>query len=195
MGMKRLVIFGVVAGVAGAAYWILAGSRLFTRNVPYVVVERDGKVELRSYGVIPEATVEMGAGENGAFMQLFRFITGSNAEKKKIAMTSPVFIEGNPDEGRRMSFAILPEEGRVKVPLPDSAQVTVSERKASLVAASRFAGSGRKAEKAAIENLRKWLEQKGRRASGAPIIAYYDAPFVPGPLRRNEVIIPLVPEG
>ena len=54
----------------------------------------------------------------------------------------------------------------------------------------RFAG-GRTVEneKAAIEKLTAWLEGQKLAGKGDPIFAYYDPPWTPVFLRRNEVMI------
>jgi hypothetical protein len=45
------------------------------------------------------------------------------------------------------------------------------------------------AEQGAIEELRAWMRVRNLQPEGEPIIAYYDAPFIPGPLRRNEAML------
>jgi hypothetical protein len=37
--------------------------------------------------------------------------------------------------------------------------------------------------------LNAWVEQQGLTPVGAIEYAFYDAPMVPGPLRRNEVMV------
>ncbi|KPQ31561.1 MAG: SOUL heme-binding protein, partial [Porphyrobacter sp. HL-46] len=39
--------------------------------------------------------------------------------------------------------------------------------------------------------LRAWLAEQGIAPTGKAEFAFYDAPMVPGPLRRNEVLIPV----
>jgi hypothetical protein len=39
--------------------------------------------------------------------------------------------------------------------------------------------------------LETWIAQQGLKRAGEPEYAFYDAPMVPGPLRRNEVLIPI----
>ena len=39
--------------------------------------------------------------------------------------------------------------------------------------------------------LRQQLRARGLAADGEPIIARYNAPFMPSPFRRNEVLIPV----
>jgi hypothetical protein len=39
--------------------------------------------------------------------------------------------------------------------------------------------------------LRAWLAGQGIVPEGEAEFAFYDAPMVPGPLRRNEVLIPV----
>jgi hypothetical protein len=63
--------------------------------------------------------------------------------------------------------------------------------------ASRYAElsfkGGRSAENEAkaIASLREWLAAKKFKSMGEPLFAYYDPPWTPIPLRRNEVMIPI----
>ena len=41
--------------------------------------------------------------------------------------------------------------------------------------------------------LAREVSEQGYEAIGAPRYAGYDAPYVPGPFRRNEVMIPIAP--
>ena len=38
-----------------------------------------------------------------------------------------------------------------------------------------------------VAQLRNWLAKRGTKSFGPPTYAYYNAPFTPWPMRRNEV--------
>ena len=46
---------------------------------------------------LPVATTPIYGDNDAAFMRLFRFIDRDNVSGDKIAMTTPVFFDGNPD--------------------------------------------------------------------------------------------------
>ena len=46
-------------------------------------------------------------------------------------------------------------------------------------------------EATAIQNLRDWAGAHGYIVEGRPVVAYYDAPWTPPPLRRNEILLRL----
>jgi hypothetical protein len=59
-------------------------------SAPYQVGRTDGKFELRDYPTLTVVETPMARGGNeadGSFNRLFRFITGGNEAKQKIAMT------------------------------------------------------------------------------------------------------------
>lgn len=82
----------------------------------------------------------MGVGEvDRGFMQLFRFITGSNESAEKIAMTSPVLIDYA--KGRQTMSFIMPKKAVEKgLPKPADEGVTLSKVKPARFAVLRFAG-------------------------------------------------------
>jgi hypothetical protein len=70
--------------------------------------------------------------------------------------------------------------------------VVVDTMKAQRVAVYRFSGSRTKdSEPQALAKLNTWLQQNKLREAGTPFSAYYDPPWTPGPMRRNEVLIPV----
>ena len=44
------------------------------------------------------------------------------------------------------------------------------------------------------KKLEAWIDQQGYRAASEPEIAGYDPPWTPGALRRNEILIRVLPE-
>ena len=60
----------------------------------YAVVQRDGQFEIRDYAshVVAETVVAVAFARAGneAFRRLFRYISGDNRSRHKVAMTAPV---------------------------------------------------------------------------------------------------------
>jgi hypothetical protein len=190
MKRRKLIVIVLAVPLALAFYWLISTSRAATETPEYKVIRKDGDVEIRDYPALPIATTAMNDdGMNGSFGQLFRFITGSNEGAEKIDMTSPVLIDTAKDK-KTMSF-IMPRKAVEKgVPKPADDNVKLGRIEASRFAVLRF-GGGRTTEnqRATVEKLRAWLEGQKIPGNGDPIFAYYDPPWTPVFLRRNEVMI------
>ena len=125
---------------------------------------------------------------DGSFNRLFRFITGGNEAKQKIAMTTPVFMSGG-STNRTMAF-VMPSGGKMEqVPRPTDALVTVRQVEPGRFAVLRYSG-GRNAENEveAERRLISWMEAEGLRPKPPPVFGYFDPPWTPAFLRRNEVM-------
>jgi effector-binding domain-containing protein len=165
-----------------------------TEEIPYEVTGRIGEVEFRKYPAIRVATVS-GFGDNEAFMFLFRFITGKNQGKKKIAMTAPVITaETIPmtapviSDLSTMSFVMPEQIALADLPEPLEPVVRLQEIPPREVAVIRFSGkAGRQSVEEMTARLLQVLVQEHIRATGTPFLMRYNPPFIPGFLRRNEV--------
>jgi len=123
----------------------------------YTVVENDGEFEIRDYAphVLAE-TVVAGAFDragNEAFRKLFRYISGDNRSRHKVAMTAPVSqeptgekIEMTAPVGQRpaedrwvVSFTMPASYARETLPEPGDSQVTLRQVPARRMAALRYA--------------------------------------------------------
>jgi DNA gyrase inhibitor GyrI len=155
-------------------------------------VRKEGIFEVRKYASIPvvSAPMEDMGKRDDSFRPLFRYISGANAEKTKIAMTSPVFMENGAaeDKSGRMSFMIPAKFSEKGAPTPTAEDVAVSEIGGGTFAVLRFKGwkDGAKREQAE-GNLTKLLSEAALKPVGKPFFAFYDPPWTPEPLRRNEV--------
>ncbi len=186
-----LIALGIVAVllITGCQF-----SRSGYETASYSVKRKDNDFEVREYPtllVVETPTVRAGDGTDGSFMRLFRYITGSNQQGQKIAMTTPVFMseqEANPT----MAFVLPKDYQASNAPLPKDANVKISEIKSGLFAVLRFEG-GRslKNESVATARLNQWLEAQHLKSTGKPIFAYFDPPWTPPFLRRNEVMVRL----
>jgi SOUL heme-binding protein len=199
-----------------ATLLIMAGPAVATEEPDYTVVEKDGAFELRQYPALLAAeTLVTGTdfddAGNVAFGRLFRYISGNNRSQaaiamtapvvqtrdgEKIAMTAPVIQQagkpGDTSVGYRVAFLVPAEYTRETVPLPLDPSVHIVATPARLVAALRFSGRMSEALHGQQElALRAELVRRKLAISGDVITAQYDAPFIPGPFRRNEVLIPV----
>ena len=176
-----ILVIGVLLAIAGCRT-----SRSGYKSAPYSVVRSDGDFELRDYPALKmvETTMKEG-GSGGSFNRLFRFITGGNDAGEKIAMTTPVFMAGS--EGT-MAF-VMPADLK-RVPQPTDGSVTVRELPAGRFAVLRFSGArSPQQETQHLERLNAWAAAQGLMASAAPVYAYFDPPWTPPFLRRNEVML------
>lgn len=157
-------------------------------SAPYVIVRSDGDFELRDYPELTVAETPMKeGGSGGSFNRLFRFITGGNKDGQKISMTTPVFMSGSRSDDT-MAFVMPAEIG--KVSQPTDGAVTVREVPGGRFAVLRFSGSrSRQQETERLEQLKAWMAAQGVGSTSLPVYAYFDPPWTPPMLRRNEVML------
>lgn len=210
--MKKLNIWNLT----GLVWCTLAISQtaVAIERPDYEVLLRDGDVEFRHYPayLVAQTTVENTSDRDEAanigFRRLFNYITGANKAKTEISMTSPVeqFAE-NPQIGQKIDMTapveqmpsqegwavafILPKIFNWdSAPVPSDPAVRIVERPARIVATLRY--SGRWTDKNVArhgQELKSYLEDHSI-AQGSPVqTAFYNAPFTPPFMRRNEVQI------
>lgn len=175
----------------------LKTSRLGYESPDYEVVEEEGLFELRKYAGFRTVTATMNdtAAMNRGFRQLFQYITGDNNTGEKIAMTVPVLMSDptetpQADSPATMSFVLPREVAEAGAPQPRGENVSLTENGSGEFAVVRFFGSqNNDASQKAGEKLQAWIEERGWKATGSELVAYYDPPWTPGFLRRNEVLI------
>jgi hypothetical protein len=201
VSLKRsLIVAGAGLGVA-VLVAACATSRAGYETAAYTVVRSDSTFEVRDYPelrVVATAMDPAGGGRDDRFMRLFRYIDGDNAASQKVAMTTPVFMtggragDGAPATPQKMNFVVPTAVAAAGAPAPKAENVVIETLPAQRVAVIRFAGnSNATVEKARLAELRAWMGARGLVAAGEPFLAYYDPPWTPGPMRRNEVLVPV----
>ncbi len=185
LGMAALVL-------AGALAWYVAATRVETPA--YAVEIRDGDIELRRYSAMVVAEVtrsgDRDAAVRAAFGPLARYIFAKGRDGDKIAMTAPV-TQTSGAEGWRVRF-IMPAASSLGSLPPPGGDVRLEAAPAARVTAIRFSGRWSDANFGRAEaRLAEWLAARGLAATGPPTYAYYNDPFTPWFLRRNEVIVPV----
>lgn len=186
---KRSLILAIFFPAVLATVWLVNNSRAATETPAYAVVKTDGKFEIRDYPELVVATAPMRDNMDNSFMTLFRFITGGNEGGQKIEMTSPVLIRSEKDK-RKMSFIVPKETVEKGVPNPTGDLVTISKIQAARFVTLRFSGKrSPETEIKAVGTLQSWMKEQKMTAKGEPVFAYYDPPWTPTFMRRNEVML------
>ena len=197
MSGKGMVYVVAVAVVVALAYfgWKLTARGAY-ESAAYTVLESDGPFETREYADLMMATTGMqfeSQGDDGSFMRLFRYIGGANEDDRKVAMTTPVFMEPEAYEASGQMGFVIPREVAVqRIPEPSSDNVQIRKRIGGRFAVIRFDGRmNRESVAKAEDELRVWMNGSGMIGDGDAEFAGYDPPWTPGLLRRNEVLIRL----
>jgi SOUL heme-binding protein len=195
MRIGRWIAAGLGIAVIGAAA-VYAQYRN-TEEPEFVAVRTDGDFELRDYPALVVAEVissgDRQRASGASFRRLAAYIFAQDRPQggESIAMTAPV-LQQETGAGRwRMRFVMPAKYTLATLPSAPS-DIALTEVPGRRMAAVRFSGNGSAGDLAAREaQLRNWLEGQGIAPLGEAEYAFYDAPMVPGPLRRNEVLIPV----
>lgn len=187
--MKMWIVVLVLALVAVPL--VLIGcqtTRAGYESAPYEVVRKDGRFEVRDYPALTVVETVTADGNDG-FNRLFRFISGQNEAEQKISMTTPVFMAG--DESKRTMAFVLPARiSPEEAPRPNDDSVRVREMPGGRFAVFCFSGGRRAAlEAETLETLKAWMREEGLEFVSTPIYGYFDPPWIPGFMRRNEVML------
>jgi DNA gyrase inhibitor GyrI len=192
------------------ARWIAAGAGLAavgaaaayaqyrqTEQPDYTVVRADADFELRDYPALVVAEVSNAGSRERAsgasFRRLAAYIFAQDRPEggEKIAMTSPVLQDETKPGQWRMRF-VMPGKYTLDTLPPAPDDITLTQMPARRMAAVRFSGNASGRDLALMEaRLREWMREARLMPAGEAEFAFYDAPMIPGPLRRNEVLIPI----
>lgn len=194
--MNALVKTTLAAGalaIVGAFSYILYERN--TAQPKFRTILAEGSFEVREYP--PLLVVEnfqsgaRGDALNRGFRQLAGYIFAKSRPGEKIAMTAPV-VQDEPADGRWRTRFIMPRKySRETLPKPP-AGVSVSEVPSRRIAVVRFSGSGEDSALSSREaELRRWMANNKLQVAGHAEYAFYNSPFIPPFLRRNEILIPV----
>lgn len=182
------------ARIYDAANAAVQSCRRLVRSIGYEVVKSLDRVEIRRYPQVIIARVD-GYGDDG-FNLLFRFISGENRQRAKVAMTAPVI-----SEKIAMTTPVISTEGSIAFVMPESytsetkpepidERVRIVEVPARILAALRFSGRWNRGIFAARSGeLLAELRKAGVRSRGEVFSMRYNPPFTPWFMRRNEVAV------
>ena len=207
---KRWAAFAAIGVLAaGLVSWGAAANDV--EEPAFAVLQTAGNIEIREYEPMIVAEANVSGDRSRAMSRGFRiiadYIFGNNIASQEIAMTSPVTqqpasqeiamtapVTQQETDGVWQVRFIMPSEYTMEtLPMPANSEVEIKEIPARKFAAIRFSGRGGMAAlDARTKELQAYLAEQGLEAAGDPAYAFYDAPWVPGPMRRNEVMIELL---
>ncbi len=173
-----------------------------------VTVSAEGYNEATYAGFSALASYIFGDNRSSGSIPMTAPVTASRTSGTKIAMTAPVTSERVRNDELESAaplctvscageyvvrftmpshFAFLED-----LPAPNDKRVVLEAVPEHLAVAARF--SGRLSEEAVADTtnrLEAWAEDEGLVIVGEPEAAQYDAPWMPGFVRHNEVLIPV----
>lgn len=178
-----------------------------TETPDYEVVKTTDSYELRRYAPYLVAEVDvsgsMARAGNSGFRILANYIFGDNRSRTRMNMTAPV---ESVDVGEKMAmtapvesvssgdgytYAFVMERRYTMdtLPMPNDSRIRIVERPERLVAVTRFSGRMNDGlyERKRSE-LMTALQRDGVEFRSGAMLARYDAPMVPGFMRRNEIM-------
>ncbi len=161
----------------------------------------NGEIEVKRYPAYRAATVrrtgELSQAANRAFSPLFRHISAND-----VSMTAPVEIRyplstleakqgASPDDGEAyVSFLyrttdIYPEQVAQGIQVEDMAPMTV-------VSLGYRGGYSFQSYEQGLQRLKVWLGKRQEyQVVSPPRRLFYDGPYIPDPLKRSEIQIPI----
>lgn len=178
----------------------------------FKILKKSGDIELREYDGYIIATVNTTAdghaaagssgfgplagyifGENKVRQQMSMtapVITTKNDQSQKISMTAPVMSQNTGESSYQVSFVMPPSFTMQDLPIPNNSDVKLQEvprHKSLAISFSGYTSESKIDEKQ--NKLQDYAKKHDIALTGKPKLARYDAPWKPGFLRHNEIIV------
>jgi len=202
--ISALAILRVGVGVAAwrAAEVLEQPKYDVLRNLGYRMEIRKYQPFLIAETAVPTAGSSSVRASSQGFRTVAKYVFGGNTGGVKMKMTAPVTTQVSDRRPARVSFVMQPSQYEQigQAPRPLNSAVKVKRVDGRLVATRSFTGPPPNDARIKRERelLLKALAEAGLAAAvvagGETLVSGYHDPFLtPGPLRRNEVAVPLDP--
>ncbi|MER0239745.1 heme-binding protein [Fulvimarina sp. MAC8] len=196
--LTLLLVAGGTIAALGAAYYVTKKVQEHAEEPGYEAVREDGVVEIRDYdAVIVAETVKSGYHEKArraGFDTLYDYIAAKNRGGKSIKMTTPVLQQLADSDGKTKGWAIrfvMPKKHTMAtLPKPEQRDVVLKEVPARRTVAIRFSGNfNATLASKQLMTLYNYLADNNLTQKGDPEYAFYNPPWTPGFMKRNEILI------
>ena len=207
MKTKKTILFSVTAAIL-LIFLINRATTMAIEEAEYDVLESTGDYELRNYHphIVAETFVKGDFDEAGneGFRRLFAYISGGNRKKLSVSMTAPVSqeqtyekitmtapVNQQKEEGMwRVTFMMPSQYTLETLPEPLDERVKLKKIESRLMAVLIYSGTwSKKRYEKKKEKLKSIIRERELVATGEPVFARYNPPFMPWFFRRNEVLI------
>ena len=171
-----------------------------TQRQEFRLIEKYEDFELREYlpCVLAEVRVsaDYSSASSAAFNHLFRYISKGNRAQEAISMTAPVIAAqrgGSAGDNEWFVSFVMPSGSRFgQLPQPNDPQVILRELDIEVCVAKSFSGRATdQLSKKKTNELRLAAGKANLKLSDETRICRFDAPFKPGFLHYNEIVIPI----
>lgn len=187
-----------------------------TPEPSWTSVRKDGDVEIRLYDPMVMAEV-VTTGErydaiNAGFRILAGYIFGGNEGNRKLAMTAPVTQQSPSDNGEKLAMTapvvqqksanddewkvgfVMPAGYSLEnLPIPNDKQIKFVEIPAQQKVVIRFTGFNTDGNiKEHHDKLVNWMSQNNIKPLHQPVYAFYNPPWTPFFLKRNEIMYDII---
>lgn len=199
---KSLLLVGAMFLIGTALGVRLVMAEQTLEQPGYTVEKVDGNYEYRAYQpyLVAEVTVEGDRSQaaNKGFQILAGYIFGGNRSRlapqqsEKISMTSPVTQQPESKGGWKVRFMMPKKFSLETLPVAQDQRIRFLSTEPERYVTLRFSGGWDEENLARHRlQLQQYASAKQLAVKGEPIYAFYNAPFVPTGLRRNEVLLRL----
>ncbi len=201
MKLRTILLF---LGLLAIPVILIGGYRAVSAPLPegFPSPTPAGKIEVKQYPAYRSGTVsykgELAKATGAAFEPLYRHISSN-----QIAMTAPVEARyplvtlqesprGNPDQRGQVEVSFLYRSPEIQ-PQQIAQEIKVEDHGPITVVSIGIRGPYSYASyQQHLEQLGQWLDQHpSYTVAGPPRRFFYDSPFIPDPLKRSEVQIPI----
>lgn len=161
----------------------------FYETIPYQVIKKENKIEIRKYDNVLLASTKTYANDrfDSGFSNVFRYISGANSDQSKISMTTPV-VSFEEDNQLVTGFYVPSKYSKDDVPKPTSKQVYIQELTSAIYIVISFRGSWSKDNfDKHTKQLKSYIENNSYKIISPRLIFRYQPPFIPGIFRHNEI--------
>ena len=185
--LQRTSIYNFITAIL-TIFFVSTSNAMAYEEPEYKLIETTDVYEIREYEERLAVKTTQSKSQNGAFRRLFNYISGSNENSSKIAMTVPV-IQSKDINGASMIFFLPKNFTKQSAPLPDGDNVELITVKGGFYAVTKY--SGRSTDRNYIKHsdrLFNALNKNNIITIGDPMMATYNGPFTLPFMRRNEAM-------
>jgi DNA gyrase inhibitor GyrI len=190
MTSKLLILMVLAFGLYWGFKWLFNSFQNHEEPI-YRIIYQEKPFEIREYEEMNVISTDISGTRQksiqSGFRYLFAYISGQNTQKKKISMTRPVMQIAHLGNWR-IEFPLPRYLAEEAIPLPNNPDVSIQKIQKTRYAVIRFSGTIRdKILNQKLEDLKTFIIKRNCKIQYYPLYAFYNPPWTPSFLKRNEI--------